>query len=193
MIYWIAYSLLWLLSKIFFPITVDGRKHLPAGRVIIASNHVSNLDPILLGLAYQRRISYLAKDTLFKNKVFGFFLHQVSAFPIKRNSSDIGALRQALKRLGSGDSLVMFPEGTRKGTGGPKEPQQGIGFLAVKSGVPVVPAYISGSDKVLPAGARRLTRWPVKVSFGAPLIFGDKNYEQISSRIMQQIESLKAS
>ena len=197
MFYWIAYFLLWLLSKIFFPITVYGSKHIPAsGNVIIASNHVSNLDPIILGLAYKRHTSYLAKDSLFRNKIFGFVLLKVSsAFPIKRNTGDIGALREALKRLSRGDSLVMFPEGTRKSALGEKQPQQGIGFLAVKSGVPVIPAYILGSDKVMPPGAKHLARAAVTVIFGKPLAFARQNehYEEITSQIMQQIDFLPSS
>ena len=191
MFYWFAYFLLWLLSKIYFPVTVYGAKYFPpSGNVIIASNHVSNLDPILLGLAYRRKISYLAKDTLFKNKIFSWILYHVSAFPIKRNTSDISALREALKRLKKGGSLVVFPEGTRKSN----EPQQGIGFLAVKTGVPVIPAYIVGSDKVLPAGAKALTRGKITVVLGEPMVFSPENkeYEQISNQLMQRIDSLKS-
>jgi len=191
MFYWFAYSCIWLFSQIFFPITVLGRNNLPrSGKVILASNHVSNLDPLILGLTFRRRISYLAKDTLFKNKIFAWILYHVSAFPIKRNTSDFGALRESLRRLEHG-SLVVFPEGTRKSN----EPQQGIGFLAVKSKVPVIPAYISGSDQAMPAGAKWPKRAPVKVIFGEPVYFSgsSKDYEQISASLMQQIESLKLS
>ena len=193
MFYWIAYFLLWLLSRIFFPITVYGSKHVPtSGHIIIASNHVSYLDPIILGLAYRRRISYLAKHTLFKNKLFGFVLKKVEAFPIKREIGDIGALREALKRLKNYTSLVVFPEGTRKGTVEDKEVRKGIGFLSAKSGVPVVPAYIVGSEHVLPVGAKRLKRHPIQVIFGEPLHFtSNTDYEQISLQIMRQVEALK--
>lgn len=192
MFYWFAYFLLFLISKVFFPLTVYGSEYVPAsGNVIIASNHVSYLDPIILGLAYRRKISYLAKDTLFKNKVFGLVLHKVSAFPVNRDSADIGALREALRRLSRSSSLVMFPEGTRKTDAGPKEAQKGIGFLASKSGVPLIPAYIVNSDKVLPVGAKFLRRSPVTVIFGEPLNFANnKDYESISRQIMQRIESL---
>lgn len=191
MFYWFAYFGIWLCSRIFFPITVHGSRNLPrSGKVILASNHVSNLDPLILGLVFRRRISYLAKDTLFKNKIFAWVLYHVSAFPIKRNSSDFGALRESLRRLEHG-SLVVFPEGTRKSN----EPQQGIGFLAVKSKVPVVPAYISGSDKAMPAGAKWPRRAPVQVVFGEPVYFSgsNKDYEQISAFLMKQIDSLKPS
>jgi 1-acyl-sn-glycerol-3-phosphate acyltransferase len=195
MFYWVAYFFLWLGSKIFFPITVCGFRNIPAaGNVIIASNHVSYLDPVILGLAYRRRTSYLAKDSLFKNKIFGFILRNVSsAFPIKRETADIGALREALKRLKRKDSLVVFPEGTRKTDAGAGPAHEGIGFLASKSGVPVVPAYVVDSEKVLPVGAKWFTRGPVKVIFGEPLIFrNDKNYQQIALRIMQRIQSLSS-
>src|SRR3990167_1505314 len=106
MFYWFAYFWVWLVSQIFFPITVYRANNLPrSGKAILASNHVSNLDPLILGLVFRRRISYLAKDTLFKNKVFAWILYHVSAFPIKRNTSDFGALRESLRRLNRG-SLV---------------------------------------------------------------------------------------
>jgi len=190
MIYWIAHVLWWLLSRIYFPIRVEGSNNLPKqGGMILASNHESNLDPMIIGLATGRKLTYLAKESLFKNKIFSFFLRQVGAFPINRSTRDIGALKEALTRLKKGRRLVIFPEGTRMSD--QKKVQPGIGFLAVKSGVPVVPTLIINSGKVLPPKKKMLERHPLVVRFGVPKIYpGEATYPDIAQDIMAQIEIL---
>ena len=193
MIYWIAHCLFTLCSKLCFPVKVYGRKYIPShGGFIIASNHLSNLDPMILGIASSKKLSYMAKEPLFKNKFFAFFLREFGAFPIKRESLDILAVKEALKRL-KRQGTVVFPEGTRKpNQDGKKNIQSGIGFLAVKSGVTVIPAFIDGTDKVMPSGSKSIKPGhSVKVYFGPGMIFASKEpYEQIAQRIMQQIYSL---
>ena len=192
MIYWIAYCIVKLISKVFCPCTFYGQENLPQrGSFIIASNHLSNLDPMILGISCWRRFSYVAKESLFKNNFFSFVLHQVGAFPIKRDSADFRAIRETLKRLKAGCPIILFPEGTRR-----KEPQEkrveaGIGLIAVKSQVPVIPAYIRGSEYVLPPGGRRLTRHAVTVVLGEPLVFKDgQAYPLIANQIMDKINEL---
>ena len=137
----------------------------------------------------------MAKHTLFKKKIFAFFLRQVCAFPIKRDSADVGALREALKRLKAGIPLVVFPEGTRAqsraGGGDGQDIQSGVGFLVAKSGVPVVPVYIVDSNKGLPPGAKWFRRHPIKLYIGQPTFFSKKDsYPQIASHIMDRILAL---
>ena len=192
MIYWIAYVLVSLLSKICFSFRIRGLGHIPPrGSFILASNHISNLDPFVIGLAFHRRISYLAKDSLFKNEVLAFFLYHVGAFPIKRDSSDIKALKEILKRLKFGCPVVIFPEGTRIPMKKVREVLPGIGFVAVKSGVPVIPVFIEGTDNVLAPGARGFRYGPIQLSFGKALTFskGD-SYPEIARGIMQSIQDL---
>lgn len=192
MIYWIAYLFMKLLSKLCFSCKFYGTEHLPKrGSFIIASNHVSNIDPFILGISCWRRFSYVAKESLFKNKIGAFLLYKVGGFPIKRDSSDFRALRETLKRLKNGCPIVLFPEGTRKKESQEKRVQSGIGFIAQKSGVPVIPAYIRGSEKVLPPGARKLSHHHVTVFLGAPLYFtADQTYLDIANQIMDKIEDL---
>ena len=122
MLYWTAHYLFCLLRMIYFPITLYGRENIPArGSFIFASNHLSNLDPMLLGLCSGRRLSYMAKDSLFKNKIIGFILSLVDAFPINREGPDVRALRESLRRLKAGRPLVVFPAGTRGSLEIPKE------------------------------------------------------------------------
>lgn len=190
MIYWIAYLFIKLFSKIYFPCTFIGKENLPKkGGFIIASNHISYLDPVILGISCWRRFSYVAKDDLFKNKLFSALLYQVGAFPIKRESADIGAVKETLRRLKSGCPIIIFPEGTRIAKD--KKPQPGIGLIAVKSGVAVIPAFIKGSDIALPPKAKFPKRYPVRVKLGQPIqLSSQDSYLSMAEKILCAIYSL---
>ena len=175
MIYYIVYFLTKAVSFFYFPRRIYGREHIPAqGGFIIASNHVSNLDPVVMGISAIRRINFMAKIELFQTQPLGFILKELGAFPVKRGEADLGALKEALKRLKKGAPVLIFLEGTRRIGNAPSEAQPGIGFLAVKSGVPVIPVFVSGTAKVMPPGAKSFTRGPVAVHFGPPVAFDPK-------------------
>ena len=193
MIYWLGWIIWWGMSAVFFPRTVKGLAHTRiSGPFIIASNHLSNLDPMIIGLCFRRQLSYVAKESLFKKKFFAFILHKVGAFPIKRDSSDFRALRETLRRLKNGSPVVVFPEGTRRKSGDTARAHKvhdGIGFMAIKSGLPVLPVNIKGSDKVMPSGAKFFKRHPVTVSFGPAMTFSKHlSYSEIAEKIMEGIE-----
>ncbi len=194
MIYYLAWYIFFILSKLFFPLKISGLESIPRqGSFIFASNHRSYLDPMLVGLCYRRKLSYVAKDTLFKNKFFGFLLNQVGAFPVRRNAPDIRSIKEALKRLKRGCPIVIFPEGTRVSTGEGKKPELGAGFLAVKADVPVVPVFIEGSDRVLPPGSPRLKPGPIYVTIGKPMRFlQPHDYPRIAAEIMDAVSSLRS-
>lgn len=193
MLYWPSFFFFWIFYKIFLRLKTTGREHIPRkGGYLIASNHLSNLDPMLIGVAAGRKISFMAKDSLFKNRFFSFILRGVMAFPIKRESRDIGAIKEAIKRLKASGGLVVFPQGRRKtsaiDTDGVKG---GVGFLATKANVPIIPALIQGSDKVLPPGARFIKLAQVKVSFGQPIyLTTHASHEEVSENIMSAIKQL---
>lgn len=192
MIYYISYFFFKALSVLFFPLTVIGRENLPVGQgFIIASNHISNLDPFILGVASRRRLNYVAKDSLFRNRVLGYLLYRVDAFPIKRGASDFRAMREILRRLKKGAAIVLFPEGTRQAAGVERKIHEGVGFIVAKAGVPVIPAYIHNSNKVLSPGSKSLKRHPVTVSFGAPLYFSqEQTYSDIAHKVMETVAAL---
>ena len=191
MIYWIGYFFWSICSFLFFPIRVIGRENLPRGACILASNHISNLDPMIIGLVTGRRTSYMAKDSLFK-KGFAWVLYAVGAYPVKRGSADIGSIRESLRRLERGEPLVLFPEGTRKKkVGAALAPHPGISLIAVKSGCLVVPVFIRNSDKVLPPGAKFLRRHALEVIVGQGTIYRKtSSMEDIASQIVKEIYSL---
>jgi 1-acyl-sn-glycerol-3-phosphate acyltransferase len=192
MVYWFIYFSTKLLSFLFFPCRVHGRNNVPTtGSFLLASNHVSNLDPMILGITTGRRLSYMAKDSLFKGKLFGYVLPRLGAFPIKRNTADIGALKECFHRIREGKPLLLFPEGTRHGSAQEKKALAGVGFLAQKGGVPVVPVFIDGSQKVLPPGSKFFRRSSIRVFYGKPLVFMEKkDYETVASQVMKAIREL---
>ena len=194
MIYWIGYAFWVLLGILFYPITVYGFQNLPRDTAyILASNHLSNMDPMLIGLCCRRRISYLAKEELFENKILSWLLYRVGAFPVKRDSADIGAIKESMKRLKKGCPIVIFPEGTRQPAAGKSDVHSGISLIAVKSGVPVVPVFLKDSDKLMPKGAKFLKRQRVTLIFGEPKRYSKQiSYPEIASRIMNEINSLAA-
>ena len=191
MIYYIVYFLTKFISFFLFPRRMHGTGHIPAqGGFIIASNHISNLDPVVLGISCIRRINFMAKIELFakKKEPLGFILKKLGAFPVKREEADFGALKEAIKRLKGGKPVLIFIEGTRRISDEPSKAQPGVGFLAVKANVPVIPVYIEGTQKVMSPGCKKLTRHPVHVRFGPPVQFNPQApYEVISDTILQHI------
>lgn len=179
-----------LLCKFLFGIEVSGRKNIPGkGGFVLASNHRSFLDPVILGVVCPRKLNFMAKEELFHNPFFGWLLYQLGAFPIKRNRADISALKQALKRVNSGKALVVFPEGSRNHS----QPQAGIGFLASKINAPVIPVFIRGTQEALPRGAMSIRRTRISVYFGKQ-IFVERSlsYQEIAQRIMEDIRHLSS-
>jgi 1-acyl-sn-glycerol-3-phosphate acyltransferase len=154
-------------ARLLFRLRAEGAEHVPAeGAVLIASNHASLLDPPLVGVSTTRELTFLAKAELFDIPLFGGVIWRLNARPVRREGSDPAALRTALRVLGEGRALLIFPEGTRSRDGqlGPGKP--GAGMLAVLSGAPVVPTYISGSGRAWPRGQRLPHRGHITVYFG---------------------------
>jgi 1-acyl-sn-glycerol-3-phosphate acyltransferase len=142
------------------------------GPVLIVSNHVSVLDPPLVGGSAPRPLFFMAKEELFRIPLLGRLIRALNARPVRRDGSDMRALKAALALLQEGRAILVFPEGTRGEEGQPlREGKPGVGMLAVLSGAPVVPVYVSGSGYALPRGRALPRLAKVRVTFGPPLIF----------------------
>jgi len=180
-----------IVSWLFFPFTAYQTRCIPRqGAFILASNHISNLDPVLLGICSVRRINFMAKIELFKG-VLGFILTRLGSFPIKRGQADLGAMKESLKRLKDGRVILIFVEGTRRIGNEPSMAQAGAGFIAMKSGVPVIPVYVKGTNQVMAPGTKFLKRGPVTATFGEPFFVNDApSYEEASQRILDKIYTL---
>lgn len=190
------YSILRLLSaiilKVLFRFKAKGLEHIPKrGGFILASNHVSYLDPIAVGVACQRKLNYMAKEELFCNPLFSRLLSRIGVFPVKRDSADLSALKEAMRRVRIGGALVLFPEGSRRFDGASHEPYSGIGFLAAKLNVPVIPAFVKGTEKALPAGAKFIRLTNISVCFGKQISIERRMpYQDIAGHIMDNIRHL---
>jgi len=185
-----------VVSRTWFRLSVIGADRMPReGRLIVAANHQSLLDPPLVGCAAPRELDYMAKAELFRVPGLGSLIRRVNAHPVDRAGSDSAALRLALRLLEAGRAVLLFPEGTR-GTEGRLGPARaGAGMLAALSEAPVVPVYIQGSGRAFPRGARVPRPVPVTVTFGAPIRFtrerGKSRYQEISDEIMAAIGRIK--
>lgn len=149
--YYISRFIYWCLFKIFFRFQViDSENEIIEDRLIIASNHLSNLDPPVLAAALKQEIHFLGKSELFKNPVLGWYIRQHNTHPIKRGKGDSGAIKQCIRIIQDGHALVVFPQGTRGGNW--ENAGDGAAFLARKTGAKVLPMKITGSDIILPPG-----------------------------------------
>jgi 1-acyl-sn-glycerol-3-phosphate acyltransferase len=197
MLYQILRRLTYVTLKVFFGFRAIGRENVPLeGPLLLAANHVSAMDPPVVGSAAPRPLHYMAKAELFRVPFLGWLISHLNAHPVERDGADATALRHALLLLREKKALLVFPEGTR-GTEGTLQPgRPGAGMLAALSEAPVVPVYVQGTGEALPRGASRPQLTTVTVRYGPPLRFergrGRHRYQEISDQIMAAIGRLKA-
>jgi len=170
---------------------------------LLASNHISNLDPVLYMLVRAANIRFLAKNSLFRVPVLGWCMRKCGQLSVNRAAPDAKAIRTALERIKNGQILCIFPEGTRSADGNLREGKPGSAMIAFKSNAIVVPAAIWGSHKILPKNkfVPRVSR--VKIKIGAPIYFDGyyskepqsadderKIYKLMTDKIMDEIRKL---
>ena len=182
------------LFKLVFRVQVEGTENLPKeGRVILAANHMSNMDPPLVATFLPRPVSYMAKKELFEIPIFKNIITACHAFPVKRGAADRGAIKAALQVLKQERVLGVFPEGTRSRNGKLRKAESGVALLAAMSGAPVLPAAIIGTDKIFANGGL-LPK--LRVIYGKPMSFqgekGDREaLETFTAEIMAEIGRMK--
>jgi 1-acyl-sn-glycerol-3-phosphate acyltransferase len=166
--YRIVGSVLKPLMRFWFRIRVEGEQHIPAASaVILASNHRSNIDPVLLACAIRRPVSFMAKIELFVGPL-GWILRLIEQIPVRRGSVDREALRQSSAVVAGGGVLGLFPEG-RRGDGSFSTIHSGLAYIVLREPCPVVPVAIFGTERV-----RRPLGWlplasPVRIVVGRPI------------------------
>ena len=187
----VRFFLYWLF-RLVFRCRVCGTENIPAtGAVIIASNHIGNFDPPLIGCHIPRRIYFMAKEELFRFPIFADVIRWLGAFPVKRGSADRQAVKRMLEILVAGQVLGVFPEGTRGKNGVLGEPEPGMAMMALKTGTTIVPVAVKGTDF-------RSGGWPkFSVSFGKAILVArtkpDKEaVDALSQQIMREIGILMA-
>ncbi|MBI2814319.1 MAG: 1-acyl-sn-glycerol-3-phosphate acyltransferase [Opitutae bacterium] len=179
---------------------VAGTGNFPStGPFLIAANHASHLDPPLVGSQIAKQMRFFGRKSLWNNKLIAWWLDQVESIPVERDSGDVGAIKKVLQALKEDRAVVLFPEGTRSPDGRLQKPKAGVGMMACKSGVPVVPCRVYDSFAAFPKGTA-LPRFgtPVTIVFGAPIpasdyddpSLGKARYETAAQRIMDRIAAL---
>jgi len=147
-----------------FRLRIRGAENVPAkGAFILASNHQSFLDPVLCGVGLSRQLTYMARDTLFKNWFFRQLIGSLNAIPLKRDEADITAMRKVIERLKTGGGILLFPEATRTSDGRISEFKPGLGLLCRRGKAAVVPVLIEGAFECWPRDERMF-------SFGSEIV-----------------------
>jgi 1-acyl-sn-glycerol-3-phosphate acyltransferase len=184
-------------ARLIFNWRVVGEDNIPEGGALIASNHISVYDPPLIGSAIRRDMFYFAKAELFRNPLFGAIIKSVNAFPVRRGEADRQSWKTAKSLLNSGKLLLFFPEGTRSKDGRLQPGKPGMARLAFATGVPVVPAVISGSNRLRDVFLRRAK---LRVGFAKPVSLSDfdsdgdddTRYGRLTEVVMAEIGRLQA-
>ena len=184
-----------VLLVLFFDYRFYGIRKVPkSGPVIIASNHQSFMDPVVVGVPLNRRFASMARESLFKHPVLERVLRSLGSFPLSRGNADLGAMREGLRVLKGGGLLLLFPEGTRTFDGKVGELHPGLAVLAGRSGAWVVPTAIDGAYECWPR--RRLLPRPgrVRVAYGRPMKYvghGSEGAEEFMRELRARIEKLQ--
>ncbi len=193
-IYHLAGILLRALFRVYGRWKIVGKENVPrTGGILLAANHASYLDPMLIGAALyrHRRVWMMGKREMWRNPLLAYINDRVMAFPVERHSADRAALRRALDWLAKGEAVMLFPEGERTRTGQLNPAQPGIALLAQKSGVPIVPVACVGTYEMWPADRKSIKRVPLTIAFGPPLTFApDATRDEVMQAVMRSIADL---
>jgi 1-acyl-sn-glycerol-3-phosphate acyltransferase len=159
-----------LFCRTWLRLKVEGLEHLdPKQGGLFLINHQSYLDPVLVAVLMNRPISFLARDSLFRVPLLGWFLRRTYVIPISRESVRAGSIREAIERLEQGFLVGIFPEGTRSSGDSVKTFRPGFLALVRRSSQPVYPVALAGADEVMPRGAWFIRPRPVRIVYGTPL------------------------
>jgi 1-acyl-sn-glycerol-3-phosphate acyltransferase len=159
--------------RLFWRTSVEGKEHIPStGAFILSPVHRSNIDTPLVAAVTKRRLRYMGKQEMWKYKFSALFFTTLGGFPVNRGGADREALRKCIEVIEGGEPLVIFPEGTRRSGPVVEDMFEGAAYVATKTGAPIVPVGIGGSESAMPKGAKFIK--PVKVH----LIIGEPIYPE---------------
>ncbi len=192
------YSLLKILGRVilllFFKLEIKGGEKVPReGPLIIAINHISPMDPPLLGVIFPRKIHFFAAKELFYIPVVGWIIRHLGIIPVERRRKDFRSLKRAIELLKRGEVIAIFPQGGIPDPNSPKKYnlKPGVAYLTIKTRVPILCVCISGTEKVIPRGSKFFKKVfsPIKVEYKKILYVWDRNVDEILKDIKKEIFS----
>lgn len=201
--YWLGHTLAKIIGKfrLSFRIQNGGDLDGLADGLLIVSNHVSFLDPPLVGIAFKKPIYYFARKTLFDHPVSNFLFTRCNALPVDQAKPELSILKKVIQLLKGGEKVLIFPEGERSWDGQLKmEGQSGVGMIVSKAMVPVLPVRIFGAEKALARGGKKIRKHPVTLVVGEIIqpeelideqLPTRERYKAIANRVMEEIAKLE--
>jgi len=198
--YWFVRHTLGVIRRLLLRVEVIGSEKIPErGGFIIASNHRSHLDPVMFCISTQRKIVYMAKRELFDVPIVGGILHRAGVIKLNRDGLDKAVLKSGIRVIKEGRGLGFFPEGTRSLDGKLGAGKGGVSVFAFSTNVPVIPAFISGTEQAMPSGKCYIRPAKIRITFGNRLIAprdvdrSEKKalYQNFTDSIMQEIARLE--
>ena len=193
MLYKTLVAILAPIFRVLYRVKVTGLEHVPDGAAVVCCNHTSLLDPVLLavGLGHKIPLCFMAKKELFQNRLFGWFLRSVYAFPVDRGNVELATIRHSINLLKDGKKLGIFPEGRRvlpgeevSGTEGVKT---GVAMIAMRANAPIIPVYLTRRKRVFSKHSLIIGKpiMPEKREGGTA-----ENYQRIATETFQAILDL---
>ena len=188
-----GFRLLWM---VYLRLRVFRSDRFPdRGAALICSNHQSHLDPILVANACSKRyISFVARESLFRFRPFGWLIRTFGAFPINRDAG-LGGIKTTLKKLKNGEMVLIFPEGTRTPDGQLKEFKSGFCAIARRGRVPIIPLAIEGAYEAWPRSSRIPGMGRVRIKTGEPIPvekIAELSDEALTSLVQQAVAQLQS-
>jgi 1-acyl-sn-glycerol-3-phosphate acyltransferase len=170
LLYRIVRAAVYAFSSVYWRLSVEGAELLPqTGAYVVSPVHRSNIDTPLCAMISRRRLRFMGKDTLWRKGWAAWFFSALGGFPVHRGAVDREALRRCIQVIEGGEPLVIFPEGTRQDGPLVHELFDGAAYVAAKTGVPLVPVGIGGSQRAMPRGAKGLRPGKIHIAVGAPI------------------------
>jgi len=175
--------------RLYWRAGIEGTGHIPRhGAFILAPVHRSNIDTPLVCAVTSRRLRYMGKDSMWKYRWSAWFFDSLGGFPVHRGEPDRQALRTCEQVLSAGEPLVVFPEGTRQSGPIIESVFDGVAYLALRTGAPIVPVGIGGSEGAMPKGARFIKPVKVQLLVGAPLaVKAPEPGERVARRAVREL------
>jgi 1-acyl-sn-glycerol-3-phosphate acyltransferase len=198
LVYWISQRIFRNLGRAFFDLTVLGADNADFdGPALIAANHVSYVDPPLIGSVMREPIHFMARKSLVKHALVGWLFRNWQVILVDRDKPDPSTLKAIFRALEAGGKVIVFPEGTRSLDGQIQSAEAGIGMMVSRAKVPVLPVRIFGAHEALPRDRMLPRRAKIVVSFGKPFECkpedfgkGKEAYQKIADEIMERIKAL---